>query len=146
VKKIDTGVPLSAISFCADGHTIAVGTNQGGKVMIYDLKEAKKVKIELKGHDVSKKITSLQFSKPIKAPAPSIDKPAQPAVVLQKQSDLKSPPAKEPTPKDKVQASKSPSTSQRNLIPQKTTPTSKLVEPLPAKASSFVDRRLETES
>lgn len=26
VKKIDTSVPLSAISFCADGHTIAVGT------------------------------------------------------------------------------------------------------------------------
>jgi len=26
VKKIDSGVPLSAISFCADGHTIAVGT------------------------------------------------------------------------------------------------------------------------
>lgn len=59
VKKIDTGVPLSAISFCPDGHTIAVGTNQGGRVIIYDLKEAKRIKIELKGHDVSKKITSL---------------------------------------------------------------------------------------
>jgi WD40 repeat protein len=59
VKKIDTGVPLSAISFCADGHTIAVGTNQGGRVIIYDLKEAKKIKIELKGHDVSKKVSCL---------------------------------------------------------------------------------------
>jgi WD40 repeat protein len=69
VKKIDTGVPLSAISFCADGHTIAVGTNQGGRVIIYDLKEAKKVKIELKGHDVSKRISALQFSKIVKPAA-----------------------------------------------------------------------------
>ena len=66
VKKIDAGVPLSSISFCADGHTIAVGTQTSGRVIIYDLKEAKKIKIELKGHDVSKKISSLQFSKPVK--------------------------------------------------------------------------------
>ena len=26
VKKIEVGVPLSSISFCSDGHTIAVGT------------------------------------------------------------------------------------------------------------------------
>ena len=52
-------MPLSAISFCADGHTIAVGANSGGRVIIYDLKDSKKIKIELKGHDVSKRISSL---------------------------------------------------------------------------------------
>ena len=26
VKKVEVGAPLSAISFCADGHTIGVGT------------------------------------------------------------------------------------------------------------------------
>jgi WD40 repeat protein len=63
VKKIDCGTALSSISFCADGHTIGVGTYSGGRVIIYDLKEAKKIKIELKGHDASKRITYLNFSK-----------------------------------------------------------------------------------
>ena len=48
VKVIDTKVPLSAISFCPDGHTIATGTIKG-KILVYDLKEARKVKMELKG-------------------------------------------------------------------------------------------------
>ena len=64
-------MPLSCISFCADGHTIAVGAQKGGRVIIYDLKEAKKVKIELMGHDVSKKISSLQFAKAIKSQTPA---------------------------------------------------------------------------
>ena len=51
VKKIDVGPPLSAITFCPDGHTIGVGTQNTGQVLIYDLKDSKKVKIELKGHD-----------------------------------------------------------------------------------------------
>ena len=50
---------LSCISFCADGHTIVVGSEQGGRVLIYDLKEPKKIKIELKGHEKSKRITAL---------------------------------------------------------------------------------------
>jgi len=57
VKIIDTKTPLSAISFCPDGHTIAVGTFKG-KLLIYDLKDAKKVKIELKGTN-NKKIKVL---------------------------------------------------------------------------------------
>lgn len=51
IKQISTGVPLSCISFCSDGHTIAVGSDKGGKTLIFDLKDAKKVKLELKGHD-----------------------------------------------------------------------------------------------
>jgi len=57
VKKIDTGSPLSKISFCSDGHTIAVGTFDG-RIIIYDLKDAKRVKIELRGHE-NKKINAL---------------------------------------------------------------------------------------
>ena len=30
VKKIEVGPPLASISFCADGHTIGVGTEQTG--------------------------------------------------------------------------------------------------------------------
>ena len=51
VKKIEVGEHLSSISFCADGHTIAVGTYSSGQVIVYDLKDSKKVKIEMKGHD-----------------------------------------------------------------------------------------------
>ena len=57
VKKIDCQTALSAISFCCDGHTIAVGTIKG-KVLVYDLKDAKKVKLELRGHE-GKKINAI---------------------------------------------------------------------------------------
>ena len=69
VKKIEVGAPLAAISFCADGHTIGVGTEQTGQVIIYDLKDSKRVKIELKGHDRSSRVKALQFSRlPPKSP------------------------------------------------------------------------------
>ena len=58
--------PLSAISFCADGHTIGVGTEQTGQVIIYDLKDSKRVKIELKGHDRSSRVKAIQFSRLLK--------------------------------------------------------------------------------
>lgn len=48
MKVIDVKSPLSSISFCPDGHTIAAGTIKG-KILIYDLKDAGKVKGELKG-------------------------------------------------------------------------------------------------
>lgn len=48
VKVIEAATPLSSISFCPDGHTIAVGTIKG-KILIYDLKNANKLKQELKG-------------------------------------------------------------------------------------------------
>jgi protein NEDD1 len=70
VKKIDTGTPLSSLAFCGDGHTVAVGTISG-RVLLYDLKDAKKIKLELKGHE-NKKIKCLQFSKTIKS-NPSTD-------------------------------------------------------------------------
>lgn len=59
VKQIPTGTPLSCISFCSDGHTIVVGTEQGGKCLVYDLKSPKTVKMELKGHDKGKRINAL---------------------------------------------------------------------------------------
>lgn len=63
VKQISTGVQMSCISFCTDGHTIAVGAQYGGRVLVYDLKEPKKVKLELKGHDKSKSINALHFTR-----------------------------------------------------------------------------------
>ena len=63
VKKIEVGVPLSTISFCADGHTIGVGTQSTGQVIIYDLKDSKRVKIELKGHDRGTCVQAVQFSR-----------------------------------------------------------------------------------
>jgi len=52
-------VQLSCISFCSDGHTIAVGTEIGGKCIIYDLKEPKKIKFEFGGHDPTKRINAI---------------------------------------------------------------------------------------
>ena len=57
---------MSCISFCSDGHTIAVGTETGARVIVYDLKEPKKIKAELKGHDKSKRISSVLFTKSYK--------------------------------------------------------------------------------
>lgn len=59
VKQIATGVQLSCISFCSDGHTIAVGTEIGGKCIIYDLKEPKKIKFEFGGHEPTKRINAI---------------------------------------------------------------------------------------
>ena len=63
VKKIEVGAALSTISFCADGHTIGVGTEQTGQVIIYDLKDSKRIKIELKGHDRSTRVGNVSFSR-----------------------------------------------------------------------------------
>ena len=46
VKTIDIEKYLTTMSFCPDGHTIAVGTDKG-EVIIYDLKDSKKVKMNL---------------------------------------------------------------------------------------------------
>ncbi|CDW89033.1 protein nedd1 [Stylonychia lemnae] len=59
VKTIDNQNPLTAISFCFDGHTIAVGSLKG-KIYVYDLKDKQKIKNELKGQD-GKRINCLQF-------------------------------------------------------------------------------------
>ena len=58
-----TGLQLSCISFCSDGHTIAVGSEQGGKALIYDLKTPKIVKLDLKGHEKSKRVSCIQFTR-----------------------------------------------------------------------------------
>lgn len=48
VKTIKMTDPLNTLSFCVDGHTLAVGTLKG-KILVYDLKDTKNVKIELAG-------------------------------------------------------------------------------------------------
>jgi WD40 repeat protein len=45
VKTINAATATASLSFCSDGHTIAIGSETNGTVTIYDLKEPKKVKI-----------------------------------------------------------------------------------------------------
>ena len=87
VKRIKTDVPLQSVSFCSDGHTIAIGASNMGAVLIYDLrKSSKEVYKVCTGHKHT--INSLQFSnkvsssksreaaavsKDIKAPASKAD-------------------------------------------------------------------------
>jgi WD40 repeat protein len=64
VKSMNAGEALSSIGFCSDGHTIAVGSETSGAVLIYDLKEsAKNVKMKLQGHDGNQRICSVQFTR-----------------------------------------------------------------------------------
>ena len=62
VKKIRTDIPLSCVSFCQDGHTIALGSDQDdGQVLIYDLrKSSNEVLKTCAGH--TGRIQSLQFA------------------------------------------------------------------------------------
>lgn len=55
---------MTAIAFCFDGCTIAVGTMNGG-ILVYNLKERGKNLLEIKGQE-GKKINALHFSKQIK--------------------------------------------------------------------------------
>lgn len=63
VKQINTGTPLSCISFCSDGHTIAVGCEKEGRALVYNLKDPRRIKLELKGHERSKRINALLFTR-----------------------------------------------------------------------------------
>ncbi len=51
-----------------------MGTETGARVIIYDLKDAKKVKMELKGHDKTKRISSVLFQKAYKPSSSQVKK------------------------------------------------------------------------
>jgi protein NEDD1 len=79
VKTMKINEPLSTLSFCIDGHTLATGTLRG-KILVYDLKDTKNVKLELAGQE-GKKINSLAFTRLVKQPSSSQSsdyKPSQP--------------------------------------------------------------------
>lgn len=60
VKRIKTETPLQSVSFCADGHTIAIGANNYGAILVYDLrKSSKEVAKICTGHMST--INSLRF-------------------------------------------------------------------------------------
>ena len=41
IKKIKTDISISKVSFCHDGHTIAVGSDsEDGIILIYDLRKS----------------------------------------------------------------------------------------------------------
>lgn len=50
VKTIEVDAPLTCISFCSDGHTLAGGTLYG-TVLLYDLRNPVNAKNVLKGHE-----------------------------------------------------------------------------------------------
>eukprot|EP00347_Sterkiella_histriomuscorum_P019444 403341607 len=77
VKTIDNQNQLSALSFCYDGHTIAVGTTNGN-IQVYDLKEKQKIKYELRGQE-GQRINCLQFMRDPN-PKPDKDKQNGPAI------------------------------------------------------------------
>lgn len=56
---------LTAIAFCADGCTIAVGTS-GGRIVSYNLKDVKRSKNQLQPQ-CGRPISSLAFQRPIKS-------------------------------------------------------------------------------
>ena len=42
VKRIRTDLSFQSVSFCTDGHTIAVGASQMGAILVYDLRKSSK--------------------------------------------------------------------------------------------------------
>lgn len=50
VSTIVTNYPLQSISFCADGQHIALGANNSGNLIVYDLRKANKPVFSLEGH------------------------------------------------------------------------------------------------
>ena len=40
-----------------------MGSEQGGKALIYDLKNTKTVKLDLKGHEKSKRVSCIEFKR-----------------------------------------------------------------------------------
>lgn len=60
VKRIKTETPLQSVSFCADGHTIAIGASNYGAILVYDLrKSSKEIAKICTGHMAT--INSLRF-------------------------------------------------------------------------------------
>ena len=61
VKRIKTETPLQSVSFCTDGHTIAVGASNYGAILVYDLrKSSKEVWKVCSGHKST--INSIKFT------------------------------------------------------------------------------------
>ena len=61
VKRIRSEFPFQSVSFCTDGHTIAVGASNSGAILVYDLRKSSKEVYKLcSGH--TQTINSLNFA------------------------------------------------------------------------------------
>jgi hypothetical protein len=60
LRKLDLSSPVTSLSLCGDGKTLAIGTN-AGEVMIYDLRSSIRPLFSSKAHD-SASINFLQFA------------------------------------------------------------------------------------
>ena len=61
VKRIRAEFPFQSVSFCTDGHTIAVGASNSGAILVYDLRKSSKEVYKLcSGH--TQTINSLNFA------------------------------------------------------------------------------------
>lgn len=68
VKRIRGEFPFQSVSFCADGHTIAVGASNSGAILIYDLRKSSKEVYKLcSGH--TQTINSLHFANKVPSAA-----------------------------------------------------------------------------
>ena len=61
VKRIRADFPFQSISFCTDGHTVAIGAANSGAILVYDLRKSSKEVYKLcSGH--TQTINSLNFA------------------------------------------------------------------------------------
>jgi protein NEDD1 len=54
VKKIVAPFPIQSVSFCSDGHTLAVGSQMNGQnqqCLVYDLRKSSSITLALQGHE-----------------------------------------------------------------------------------------------
>jgi len=59
VSVIQTQYPLQSITFNHDGHTVAVGAQNSGHILVYDLRKQSEVMAMLEGHKGT--VNSLAF-------------------------------------------------------------------------------------
>ncbi len=61
VKRIRSEFPFQSVSFCTDGHTIAIGASNSGAILVYDLRKSSKEVFKLcSGH--TQTINSINFA------------------------------------------------------------------------------------
>lgn len=89
MKRIRSEFPFNSVSFCTDGHTIAIGAANSGAILVYDLRKSSKEVYKLcSGH--TQTINSLNFANKV----PSARKQNDPILQGKPQEEAKAPAAR----------------------------------------------------